>query len=646
MDFIEEYQPIDLDLQNQIKEHLLNDNRKFNDSMVYKSDTKEKLILKDSRTSEFKIFKDKKIFNLCDQLINKINQNNQYHDYILFKNDVTFIKYHEGGFFNKHEDYLSLVSNSIEEYTLIMSMNESTDICVGGNTILYPNDNFKYSSNASVLPNNVLIFRKDIKHEGEIISKGTKKIMTLNLWKINKNNQIVVINFKNDNKTHIIPFNNLLSRNIDNKLKKYVSGLSKNKEKLSNVIYFNEDKFTYEQFNIIVRLYSNCTINYEEYEANKNIITNYGFGWNNLIVVKKDPIVIVKEESSSVDESTSEEEIDSDEELTETFVRESGVVPSKVINSEIKNQWSAFAKYDAYDKKINDIEKKIILAETPFTNNVHIFNTEARYIQFIEIIKKYKLNYMPFKFLFAEGSVSYDGDYAYSVGEPHQSIDLPMTPLWSSFSERENLYHFNNIVHLGLHETFENLSEILSEPLAVPNTSEQFKKLPNCGEAAMFCDYDPILIQTMLEHKTEVNEDNEDNDYCDLRGISCANINLTCALDYNSLSSKIETIFDDNRNVTMPTLGKCGTLDEDHIYYRGEYYSISRNNIMTLEPAHFDKVRKKIVSINPFKEALDKINSTKFTFPQISGNAEKHFCNESVYGSLSVLQVCGVMKMD
>jgi len=95
-------------------------------------------------------------------------------------------------------------------------------------------------------------------------------------------------------------------------------------------------------------------------------------------------------------------------------------------------------------------------------------------------------------------------------------------------------------------------------------------------------------------------------------------------------------------------LGKCGTLDfdEDCIKYRGDYYSISQKNIMTLEPEHFNKLRKKIVEINPFKEALDKINTTKFTFPQISGNAEKQFCNESVYGSLSVLQVCGVMKMD
>jgi hypothetical protein len=650
MDFIEEYDNINVDLQDQIKACLLTDKREFSDSMVYQADTKEKLIKKDSRTSEFKTFKDKKIFELCEQLIDQINQKNKFHDYLLFKNDVTFIKYYEGGFFKKHEDYLSLVSNSVEEYTLIMSLNEANDICVGGNTILYPNKNFKYSSNASVLSNNILIFRKDIKHEGELITKGIKKIMTLNLWKVNKNKKIVVINFK-DNKTHIIQLNNLLSKNANNKLKKYISELIASHDNLSNIIYFNEDEFTYEEFNIIIRIYSNCTINYEEYELYKNIITKYGFGWNSLIVIDPPPTIIVdkvneefeKQIFDEEDEESTEEEV---EEATDYLVRECGTIQCPVIEINHKQKsYNYGSAYDTYSKKVNDIEKKIIMAETSFTNGVHIFNTEARYVQFIDIIKRYKLNYMPFKFLFAEGSVSYSGDYAYGIGTDNvgDSIDLDMTPLWSSFSERENIYHFNNVVHLGLHYTFNDLDDILSKPLVIPKTSDKFNKLENCGSSMVFANDGPSVHIIAQSEKP----DDEYEDYCDLRGVECANVNLMCALDNNSLKNKLSIIFDDARNIDM-TLGKCGTLDldEDCVRYRGDYYSISQKNIMTLEPEHFDKLRKKIIEINPFKEALDKINTTKFTFPQISGSAEKQFCNEAVYGSLSVLQVCGVMKMD
>ncbi len=74
-----------------------------------------------------------------------------------------------------HEDYLSLKSNCIEEYTMIICMDAN---CEGGETIFHVNEWFKHVSKSSITPGHCMIFRKDLKHEGAIVKSGEKNILT------------------------------------------------------------------------------------------------------------------------------------------------------------------------------------------------------------------------------------------------------------------------------------------------------------------------------------------------------------------------------------------------------------------------------------------------------------------------------------
>lgn len=43
---------------------------------------------------------------------------------------------------------------------------------------------------------------------------------------------------------------------------------------------------------------------------------------------------------------------------------------------------------------------------------------------------------------------------------------------------------------------------------------------------------------------------------------------------------------------------------------------------------------------------LRLVGSRRFVLPQQTSGVQAHFCNESVYGSLNVLWVCGVVRME
>eukprot|EP00121_Abeoforma_whisleri_P001070 Awhi_evm1s953 len=124
-------------------------------------------------------------FDCAQEIVDEINKKNKSKNYFhLLKNDLTHIRYKQGGFFHKHSDFLSLKSNFIEEYTLIICVTpeEEAKDCVGGETVVSFGDNYEFESLATTTPGRALLFRKDMAHRGNEVLQGTKEICTLNLW--------------------------------------------------------------------------------------------------------------------------------------------------------------------------------------------------------------------------------------------------------------------------------------------------------------------------------------------------------------------------------------------------------------------------------------------------------------------------------
>jgi hypothetical protein len=200
--FIKEFGIINEVVSDEIINYVQKDKGDFQQSLLYIPTIDEKVVDVEKRNSTFKTISDSILFDIFDKLINSINEKDKFFEYSLVRNDITFIKYTIGGFFKPHEDYLSYKSNVIEEYTLILCADAD---CEGGETTFEVNEFFKYKSTMSKTPKNCLIFRKDLIHAGEIITKGYKNIISANLLATQKKSKtILVVSFPNTEKKYII----------------------------------------------------------------------------------------------------------------------------------------------------------------------------------------------------------------------------------------------------------------------------------------------------------------------------------------------------------------------------------------------------------------------------------------------------------
>eukprot|EP00121_Abeoforma_whisleri_P012040 Awhi_evm1s11114 len=114
----------DLPIQ-QLQSYLAKNEQPFEKSQLYSSATDSKFVDEQLRQSVFRNLVEPEVFTLVEGIVaNFINVSDTNHSYQLIRNDITHIKYEEGGFFKRHSDYLSATSNMIQEFTLIICVSE------------------------------------------------------------------------------------------------------------------------------------------------------------------------------------------------------------------------------------------------------------------------------------------------------------------------------------------------------------------------------------------------------------------------------------------------------------------------------------------------------------------------------------------
>lgn len=275
--FIKEFGVIDQTIQNDLFDLIKKDKTDFQKSQLYSSTEDKKFIDVDKRSSQFRLIISKESFDLVESLLEKINELDKTMDYTLFRNNITHIKYQKDDFFEAHEDYLSITSNSLEEYTMIICMDAD---CDGGETIFYINDFFKYVSKSSVTKNHCMLFRKDLKHAGSILKSGTKNILTMNVWGVPKAcDSIVAVKFPSDElPKYFIPTNKIIGTGT--LLESFLS-FSKSDKKIT---IYKENTYSEQQFMIINRLYNNMYISIKDFKDNREIIDYYQFTINNILI--------------------------------------------------------------------------------------------------------------------------------------------------------------------------------------------------------------------------------------------------------------------------------------------------------------------------------------------------------------------------
>jgi len=94
--------------------------------------------------------------------VRTVNETDPTKVYSLVRNDVSHIIYGPGGFFKRHSDYLSVTSNVIEEYTLIVCVTPEGVACTGGETLIHTWPDQTFTSKATTIRGGGLLFRKDL----------------------------------------------------------------------------------------------------------------------------------------------------------------------------------------------------------------------------------------------------------------------------------------------------------------------------------------------------------------------------------------------------------------------------------------------------------------------------------------------------
>jgi hypothetical protein len=223
----------------------VDNNNSFKESHVYNRIKKENVVNKHLRSSEKIEYRDKEIFNwiethIVNPLNNLIVENNDDSHFILVRNDIEVVKYEPGDFFNKHQDYINFDSNEFKNYTFIMCLKACQE---GGETILHIDDEAIEFSGTAKEPGTMLLFQKDIIHEGRIVNNGSKYIMKGNLlcFQKNKTNKLLIVNLlKSPGKSYIIPYENLKKAPKSVYYAYYNFQQTNNSEQ--NVFYYDDDK--------------------------------------------------------------------------------------------------------------------------------------------------------------------------------------------------------------------------------------------------------------------------------------------------------------------------------------------------------------------------------------------------------------------
>lgn len=276
MDTFREYSPAPQ--YESIKAWLAARDDPYSDSQLYYPGPDQKVVDKAKRVSQYRTFTDKKIFGLADEMVQYYSDQDPYWDFTLVRNDVTQIRYEEGGFFKPHKDYLSLKTNHLTELTMIMCLDATG---TGGETKFEFNPFFIHTSYNTIKPGHVVVFRKDLVHEGTPLSKdSTKQIITLNLRGTRKDqtDKIVVIQCTDD-VYYVLKLEDTMNNTY------FAAAVRFNGSKNCTEVAI---KNTSEQFNSIYKILTGQHISMAEYDKSKSLLDYYCIEISNIIFDKAD----------------------------------------------------------------------------------------------------------------------------------------------------------------------------------------------------------------------------------------------------------------------------------------------------------------------------------------------------------------------
>jgi len=169
---------------NTLKNHFLNHNQVSEESKIYMRNEQKEMVDTKLRKSKKFHFSDKVSFDLVkESIIPKINNIVKDIHYDLVCDNIDIIIYEAGDFFEAHNDFVTIQSNTVKTYAFLLCLESDA---VGGETIIHLTPKKSVIIKETITPGSAIVFRNEVLHEGSKVLSGHKIVMKLNILGIAK----------------------------------------------------------------------------------------------------------------------------------------------------------------------------------------------------------------------------------------------------------------------------------------------------------------------------------------------------------------------------------------------------------------------------------------------------------------------------
>lgn len=172
------------------KQFMPSDECKLEESTVYMRNTKKETVDHTLRKSKGLRFNDATSFDKIEEIIIKrINNIVKDREYNIVRNDIDVLTYESGDFFEAHNDFVTIRSNVIKNYSFLLCLEGN---CDGGETILHMKENESIVLKQTITPSSAVLFRNEVLHEGSKVNSGRKVVLKINLVGVKKENTRII----------------------------------------------------------------------------------------------------------------------------------------------------------------------------------------------------------------------------------------------------------------------------------------------------------------------------------------------------------------------------------------------------------------------------------------------------------------------
>ncbi|KAL6062922.1 hypothetical protein QOT17_011886 [Balamuthia mandrillaris] len=477
----------------------------------------------------------------------------------------------------------------LEEYTLLLCADAD---CEGGETIFHLNKFFKHASRASVTPKQAVLFRKDITHEGALITRGYKEILTFNLWATRRDlGGIVAVTFEGHEGVYVMPKANVMNL-PNNSLAGHIRFNGLEERAIVNIHFGGGEAsasssscpspLTYESFEIVYRVIMRMYVDVEKLDL--QLLDYFNIEAKNVLL----------------DVSPSPSELDED----------------------AAKRWSPLYKAEAAKSAMLSLQEDILLTPSPEVME-YICHT---------CVAPNHLPYLPFLTVWIEGFYSYGGGMADTP-----ALKFSMEPVFAAFSQANNLWKFVPLVTTGTpffdsadtpfwsvftNHGKEQVRQQLTQPRPVRLVEHYSKTGPEEGGALVLESDGWHWEGPRVHYGLEV---------------ACPELTTKTILDLLLLPPTDQHLLE---GVLMGGLFP-GTS------FEGPHYNLDCEGKTYLTDTHFEAVINHISNARFFEKLKQKLakNEVSLNFPQLGHSFEHNFCNEDVYGQLSLSLISGFVRM-